>query len=88
MIGSDGAGNPICVNAETNEIWLLDHEDHFRTRQFVNSSLSCLSESLLAYMGETDANRFRLSISEIDPPAAKNGAFWYCEADALADDPK
>src|SRR5687767_8736902 len=36
MLGSDGAGNPICLHEPSGAVWLLDHEDHFRTRQFMN----------------------------------------------------
>src|SRR5690242_7131888 len=51
VIGSDGAGNPICVEQGTGKIMLLDHEDRFRTMKFVNSSVGQLAECLLAYMG-------------------------------------
>jgi hypothetical protein len=44
MIGSDGAGNPICIVQGTGAVVLLDHEDWFRTRQFVNSSVRQLAE--------------------------------------------
>src|SRR4051812_22043383 len=33
MIGSDGSGNPFCVEEGTGSAWMLDHEDYFRTRQ-------------------------------------------------------
>src|SRR5262245_21410703 len=42
MIGSDGCGNPICVEDKTGMVWMLDHEDYFKTRQFVNSSVPLL----------------------------------------------
>ena len=82
-IGSDGAGNPICVEAGTGHVVLLDHEDEFRTLTFVNSSINQLRESLLAYLGEDDFDRFYAAISEIDPPALYDGSFWWIEATQL-----
>jgi hypothetical protein len=35
VIGSDGAGNPICLDKPTGKVILLDHEDKFRSVQFV-----------------------------------------------------
>jgi hypothetical protein len=77
-----GAGNPICVDGEAT-IWLLDHEDWFTTRQFVNSGIRELAECLLAYLGERDAGRFRRAVAEIDPRALMEGAFWWHEAAGL-----
>ena len=90
MIGSDGAGNPICIEQGSGAIVLLDHEDLFRTRQFINSGVSHLAECLLAYMGaymgETDADRFRSAVRAIDPPALAEGSFWWHEAGCLESD--
>jgi hypothetical protein len=83
MIGSDGAGNPICVEAGSGAVWLLDHEDRFRTRQFVNSGVGQLAECLLAYFGERDPERFRAAVMTIDPPALAERAFWWHEAAGL-----
>ena len=58
MLGSDGAGNALCLHERSGEVWLLDHEDHFRTRQFMNSSVARLAECLLAYMAERDGHKF------------------------------
>ncbi len=80
MIGADGAGNPICVECASGEVWLLDHEDHFRTSQFVNSGISQFAECLLAYMGEKDGETFRSAVTLIDPSALQQGSFWYHEA--------
>ena len=80
MIGSDGAGNPICVEQGTGAVVLLDHEDWFCTRQFVNSSVSRLAECLLAYMGERDPERFRTAVRSIDPAAMAERSFWWHEA--------
>ena len=50
MIGSDGAGNPICLDESCHgQVVVLDHEDRFKTVMFVNSTIQQLSESLLAY---------------------------------------
>ncbi len=84
MIGSDGAGNPICVEQLSGAVLLLDHEDWFRTVQFINSGVSQLGECLLAYMGENDGMHFRLAVEAIDPPAMAQGTFWWDEA-ALID---
>jgi hypothetical protein len=86
MIGSDGAGNPICVEQGTGEIMLLDHEDWFRTRQFVNTSVRQLGECLLAYMGEQEPERFRQAVRRIDPAALAKGSFWWHEAECLGAD--
>jgi SUKH-4 immunity protein len=80
MIGSDGAGNPICVEQDSGAVILLDHEDWFRTREFVNSSVRQLAKCLLAYLGEREAQRFRAAVEVIDPTALVDGAFWSHEA--------
>jgi len=78
MIGSDGAGNPICL--ADGAVVLLDHENNFGTVQFVNTSVAKLGECLLAYMGEQDAERFRTAVRNIDPPAMDEGSFWFAES--------
>ena len=83
VIGSDGAGNPICVEQPSGAVVLLDHEDRFRTRQFVNSGVGQLAECLLAYMGERDPDRFRAALQVIDPPAVAERSFWWHEAAGL-----
>ncbi len=84
-IGSDGAGNPICLHRETGEVWLLDHDDDFYP-QFVNSSVSHLRECLLAYMGESDSESFRTSVKGIDETAITGNTFWVYEANAIRAD--
>lgn len=86
MIGSDGAGNPICVDSASGEIRLLDHEGHFRTTQFVNSGIAQLAECLLSYMGEKDASAFRAAIRKLDPQADQEGSFWVHEAAGIGQD--
>lgn len=83
VIGSDGAGNPICVEQVTGAVVLLDHEDWFRTRQFVNSSVGQLAECLLAYMGEQEPERFRSVVQSIDQAALAEGSFWWHQAAGL-----
>jgi hypothetical protein len=83
MIGSDGAGNPICVEQGTGAVVLLDHEDWFRTRQFVNSSVRQLAECLLAYMGDQDPDQFRLAVAQMDPAALGEKSLWWHEAACL-----
>jgi hypothetical protein len=82
-IGSDGAGNPICIEQGTGSVVLLDHEDRFRTRQFVNSGVRQLAECLLAFLGEQDPERFRAAVRAIDPAALAEGSFWQHEAAGL-----
>jgi SUKH-4 immunity protein len=76
MIGSDGCGNPICVEDGTGVVWMLDHEDYFRTRQFVNSSVHLLAECLLACMGERRPSRLLGAIEKLESPAAAKNSFW------------
>jgi SUKH-4 immunity protein len=83
MIGSDGAGNPICIEVKTGAVWVLDHDDYFRSRQFVNTSVALLAECLLACMGETDSARLLAAIKKLDRPAAAKGAFWNTAATEL-----
>jgi hypothetical protein len=83
VIGSDGAGNPVCVEQGSGTVWLLDHEDRFRTRQFVNSGVRQLAECLLAYMGEREPEPFRSAVRSIDVPALAGGSFWWNEAAGL-----
>jgi hypothetical protein len=51
QIGSDDdSGNPICLDeARGGQVWLLEHEDDFRSLEFMNSSVPQLAEFLLLY---------------------------------------
>ncbi|MDJ0939750.1 MAG: SUKH-4 family immunity protein [Woeseiaceae bacterium] len=80
--GSDGAGNPICLERDRGSVWLLDHEDDF-SAQFVNTSVTQLAESLLAYLGERNADVFRAAIQGIDSAAMADDAFWAFEANVI-----
>lgn len=82
VIGADGAGNPVCVEEGTGAVVLLDHEDRFHTRQFINSSVRQLAECLLAYMGERDTERFRSAVRAIDAAGLTEHAFWWGQAPA------
>lgn len=49
LIGSDGSGNPIALDENSNgEVVLLDHENKF-ARVLMNKSIRQLGETLLAY---------------------------------------
>jgi hypothetical protein len=75
MIGSDDAGNPICIDQRDGRVVVLDHEAALRTVQYVNASLSHLAECLLIFA--TMACEERLdAIREIDPAAGEPAAFW------------
>lgn len=52
LIGSDGSGNPICLDTGNAErIVLLDHESGFELMDTMNASIIELAQSLLAYRG-------------------------------------
>jgi len=85
VIGSDGSGNPICTCQSESSVVLLDHEDRFRSTQFVNSSIDRLAECLLAYMGEQDHDAFCEAVQRIDPPALFMGSFWWYEANNISE---
>jgi hypothetical protein len=87
VIGFDGAGNPICLEQRSGVVVLLDHEDQFHTRQFVNTSVGQLAACLLAYMGERDSERFREALRRIDPAALAARSFWWHEAALLGTEP-
>lgn len=82
MIGNDGGGDPFCIDPD-GAVWVLDHEDEFRTATFVNTGVPQLAECLLAYFGETDPDRFRAAVAAVDPPALADGTFWLDAASAL-----
>ncbi len=86
MIGSEGSGNPICLDERNGSVVMLDHELLFdpKAREkrtvFVNSGIPELAECLLLF--ETSAPRARLAaLGQADPPAVRKGAFWFSETD-------
>jgi hypothetical protein len=75
VIGSDGAGNPLCVDcARDGEVVMLDHEDGFRTRTFVASSVATLAQALLLVY-TTPHTDFVEQLRPCDPKAAEESAF-------------
>jgi hypothetical protein len=84
MLGSDGSGNPICLDDRDGRVVMLDHELLFAPKardsriMFVNTSVPLLAECLLAIESVPAPERLD-SILQADPPAANKGAFWYCE---------
>lgn len=85
VIGADGSGNPICQRESDKAIVLVDHDDGFRTVEFVNSSVQQLQQSLLAYFGETDPDKFNSAMREIDANAIAKEAFWYFAAKEIGE---
>jgi hypothetical protein len=83
VLGTDGAGNPICLDEKTDEVFLLDHEDGFKTVTFVNSSVSKLAGCLLANNGQSNGNILKEDIEHIDLPALQEGSFWAIEVALL-----
>ena len=50
IFGSDGAGNPICIDASNaDQVILLDHESRFSFMDRLNANVEELAASLLAY---------------------------------------
>jgi len=50
ILGSDGAGNPICIDSAKNDrIVLLDHELDFEIQSILNSNVAELALCLLEY---------------------------------------
>ncbi|WP_265595042.1 SUKH-4 family immunity protein [Haloferula sp. BvORR071] len=75
VIGSDGAGNPLCLDsARDGEIVMLDHEDQFRSRTFVASSVATLAHALLISYILPHAE-FAEHVRVFDPRAADRSSF-------------
>ena len=86
VIGSDSAGNPLCVDsARDGEVVMLDHEDGFRTQVFVASSVAALAEALLL-VHTVPYEDFVEHLRACDPPAARNSAFLPREVAMLIED--
>ena len=79
VIGSFGTDNPICLVERT--VVLL--ESQFQESVFMNRGIPELAECLLAYLGESDPDKFREAVLAVDPLALTDGAFWKCESDRL-----
>lgn len=84
LIGSDGSGNPICVDERDGRIVAIEHELLFTTNagerrvMFVNSSAAQLAECLLLVAAHP-RNTGLEAIKQIDESAAVQGAFWSFE---------
>jgi hypothetical protein len=91
VIGSDGAGNPICVDEREGRVVLVEHELLFdpkseeRRVTFVNSSIAQLAESLFLVSTLPSSSRLE-AIEQIDKAAAAKATFWSYEAIDLRDD--
>ena len=90
MLGSDGSGNPLVLNINSRDIWLLDHEGSFTPYSLVNSGLAQFAESLLLFnqailQEEVDVAALQEQLQAIDPRAAQEGAFWHGHAEDLPD---
>lgn len=85
VIGSDGSGNPLCLDtAHDGEIVMLDHEDGFRTRTFVASSVATLAEALLLVQ-TIPYSEFAERLREFDPRGAEDAAFLPAEVGMLSE---
>lgn len=68
-LGSDGAGNPICIDTEEQgKVFMVDHDDAFRSRSLVASSVPQLAEALLII--HTQPREDFVSHFETNDPAA------------------
>jgi len=81
LVGQDGNGNAICIDTENKEyVVLLDHEDNFRTSQFVNSSVFHLAECLLSYRermnNRKNTEQVKREFGRTDVDAIGEGNFW------------
>jgi hypothetical protein len=77
LIGSDDEGNPICMDESKNgQIVILDHDDYFCVRQFVNSSVIHLAECLLVYNAPTSREDLKTILKSIDAYAIQESTFW------------
>jgi hypothetical protein len=90
VIGSDSSGNPICIDAlDGGQVVLLDHDDSFSTRQFVNSGIPQLAEFLLIYremIVRTQTESGEAFLEGNIPEALRQHTIWEFEridADAL-----
>ena len=78
QLGSDGAGNPICLDGTSGQVVLVDHDADLDI-VFMNSSPMQLAESLLAYQTERHGRAAVATLAEIDPAALNEGSFWTAE---------
>jgi hypothetical protein len=85
-LGSDGAGNPLCIDLEEpGKIFMVDHDDAFRSRRVVASSIPQLAEALLIIQTQPHEHFQRL-FGQIDPDACGDDAFLPREVAMLIED--
>ena len=98
VIGSDGAGDPICIELTNQRIYACDHEDDFEPR-FMNSSVTELFKfiSLIAEFNKrpleneeddfefTDEELFDLTTKMrlLDPKALEPSTFWHDDIEEM-----
>ncbi|MES0489527.1 MAG: SUKH-4 family immunity protein [Leptospirales bacterium] len=79
VFGSDGSGNPIAVDTNNEcQIFLLDHENRFKTITFMNTGISQLAEFLLLIKELIHKTQLELSDEQLDegiPDSYKNNVF-------------
>jgi hypothetical protein len=75
VLGSDGAGNPLCIDTEEHgKIFMVDHDNAFRSRRLVASSVPQLAEALLIIHTQP-REQFVALFKEIDPDACAPDSF-------------
>lgn len=85
-LGSDGAGNPICIDIEEpGKVFMVDHDDAFRSRRLVASSVQQLAEALLIIHTQPH-DQFRKLFEEIDSAACGTDSFLPCEVETLIEE--
>ncbi len=84
VVGCDASGSPLCVDTtEAGRVYMLDHDDAFRSRHLVASSIPQLAEGLLLVY-TVPHEEFQDRFAEIDPEAARDG-FLPAEVEQLMD---
>jgi hypothetical protein len=82
-LGSDGAGNPLCIDTEEpGMVFMVDHDDAFRSRRLVASSVPQLAEALLIIHTQP-YTLFRELFEKIDPAACGVDSFLPSEVETL-----
>ncbi len=85
-LGSDGAGNPLCIDTEeSGKVFMVDHDDAFRSRRLVASSVPQLAEALLIIHTQPHEH-FRRIFEEIDPAACGADSFLPSEVATLIEE--
>lgn len=85
-LGSDGAGNPLCIDIEEpGKVFMVDHDDAFRSRRLVASSIPQLAEALLIIQTQP-REHFQRLFEVIDPAACGDDSFLPCEVAMLIEE--